>query len=251
MAVVGLSPDEKRPSHRVARAMQRYGFRIVPVRPRLDSILGEKAVAELRDLPGPVDLVNVFRQGSAIDDIVDACLALGLPRLWIQEGIVNSPAARRAREFVALGEDLAALLTPYGVIRPDWQSNADTLAGLDTTGAFSNNRGLFSGALSWQSMMPRWGHDAVARVFLRHGGQLWFLRTNMAGGDDPRIEPIPPTGLMGGIPVVGTVAQRLADAFVTWPQPATILLSLLGLGLYGAARGAAGASASASSMLAA
>ena len=152
---------------------------------------------------------------------------------WVRQN-PDSPEARRALEFVALGEDLEALLTPYGVIRPDWQSNADTLAGIDATGAFSNNRGLFSGALSWQSMMPRWGHDAVARVFLRHGGQLWFLRTNMAGGDDPRIEPIPPTGLMGGIPVVGTVAQRLADAFVTWPQPATILLSLLGLGLYGA-----------------
>lgn len=96
MAVVGLSPDETRPSHRIARAMQRHGFRVVPVRPLADRILGEKAVAGLRELPGPVDLVNVFRQGSAIDGIVDDCLALGLPRLWIQEGIVNEPAARRA-----------------------------------------------------------------------------------------------------------------------------------------------------------
>ena len=96
MAVVGLSPDETRPSHRIARAMQRHGFRIVPVRPAADCILGEQAVAGLRELPGRVDLVNVFRQGSAIDGIVDDCLALGLPRLWIQEGIVNEPAARRA-----------------------------------------------------------------------------------------------------------------------------------------------------------
>lgn len=96
MAVVGLSPDETRPSHRIARAMQRHGFRIVPVRPLTESILGEKAVAALREIPGPVDLVNVFRQGSAIDGIVDDCLALGLPRLWIQEGIVNQAAARRA-----------------------------------------------------------------------------------------------------------------------------------------------------------
>jgi predicted CoA-binding protein len=96
MAVVGLSRDETRPSHRIDRAMQRHGFRVVPVRPLADRILGEKAVAGLRELPGPVDLVNVFRQGSAIDGIVDDCLALGLPRLWIQEGIVNEPAARRA-----------------------------------------------------------------------------------------------------------------------------------------------------------
>jgi hypothetical protein len=96
IAVVGLSPDETRPSHRIARAMQRHGFRIVPVRPVTDSILGERAIASLRELPGPVDLVNVFRQASAVDGIVDDCLALGLPRLWIQEGIVNEAAARRA-----------------------------------------------------------------------------------------------------------------------------------------------------------
>ncbi|MBE9140080.1 CPBP family intramembrane metalloprotease [Nodosilinea sp. LEGE 07088] len=133
---------------------------------------------------------------------------------WVRQN-PNSPEALRAKQFVALGRDLEALLTPYGVIRRDWQSNAETLAGIGEPGDFSNNRGLFSGALSWQTMMPRWGHDAVARTFLRHGGQLWFLRPNMLGGDDPRIEPIPPTTLFGGIPVLGRVVQRFADAFAT------------------------------------
>ena len=96
IAVVGRSPDRTRPSHRTARAMQRQGFRIAPVRPVTDSILGERAIASLRELSGPVDFVNVFRQASVVDGIVDDCLALGLPRLCIQEGIVNEAAARRA-----------------------------------------------------------------------------------------------------------------------------------------------------------
>ena len=96
IAVVGLSPDRTRPSHRIARALQRHGVRIVPVRPVTDSIPGERAIASLREPPGPLDPVNVFRQASAVDGIVDDGLALGLPRLWIQEGIVNEAAARRA-----------------------------------------------------------------------------------------------------------------------------------------------------------
>ncbi len=152
---------------------------------------------------------------------------------WIREH-PDSATAVRARQFVALGQDLEALLTPYGVIRPDWQNNAETLAGIAPAGTFSNNKGLFSGALSWQTMMPRWGHDAVARTFLRHGAQLWFLRSNMLGGNDPRIEPIPPTTIFGGIPVLGRVVQRFADAFAVGPTWPWVLLSLGALAIYGA-----------------
>lgn len=97
-----------------------------------------------------------------------------------------------------------------------------------------NNKGLFSGVLSWQTMMPRWGHDAVARVFLRHGAQLWFLRTNIVGGNDPRVEPVPPTTLFGNIPVLGRVVQRFADAFATPVTWAGVLFTLVALALYGA-----------------
>ncbi|NJL49164.1 MAG: hypothetical protein HC929_18990, partial [Leptolyngbyaceae cyanobacterium SM2_5_2] len=109
---------------------------------------------------------------------------------WLRQN-PTSPEALKARQFVALAQDLQDLLVPYGVIRPDWQQNAESLAGVAPPGTFANNTGLFSGALSWQTMMPRWAHDAVARTFLRNGAQLWFLRTNMVGGDDPRVEPIP------------------------------------------------------------
>ena len=97
IAVVGLSPQPARPSYRVAQAMQRYGYRIVPVRPLVDTVLGEKAYASLADIPFAVDLVDVFRAPEHVPAIVDQCLALHLPAIWIQEGIVVDAAAREAQ----------------------------------------------------------------------------------------------------------------------------------------------------------
>ncbi|MEJ5211628.1 MAG: CoA-binding protein [Burkholderiales bacterium] len=98
IAVVGLSPKPDRPSHQVARAMQGFGYRIIPVRPGVTEILGEKAYARLSDVPEPIDLVDVFRAAEHLDAIVDECIRLKIPALWIQEGIVNEAAARRAVE---------------------------------------------------------------------------------------------------------------------------------------------------------
>lgn len=98
IAVVGLSPKTARPSHRIARALQGYGYRIIPVRPAVAEVLGERAYARLADLPGPVDLVNVFRAPQYVDGIVDDCLRLGVPRLWLQDGVVDEAAAGRARD---------------------------------------------------------------------------------------------------------------------------------------------------------
>jgi uncharacterized protein len=108
IAVVGLSPQPARPSYRVAQAMQRYGFRIVPVRPLVDTVLGEPAYARLADIPFAVDLVDVFRAADHLPAIVEQCLALhSLQRpstvhhapsaIWIQEGIVHEAAARAAQ----------------------------------------------------------------------------------------------------------------------------------------------------------
>ena len=97
IAVVGLSPKPDRPSYGVSRAMQRFGYRIVPVRPAVDGVLGEKAYARLADIPFPVDLVDVFREVSAIPGVVDECIAIGAPAIWIQEGIVHADAAGKAR----------------------------------------------------------------------------------------------------------------------------------------------------------
>lgn len=152
---------------------------------------------------------------------------------WIKQH-PDSPDLQRLNQFKALGNALEETLTPYGVIRPDWKNNAESLAGISPRGEFISHTGLFSGVLSWQTMMPRWGQDQIARVFLLHGAQLWFLRPNQVGGYDPTIAPIPPTTLFGGIPVLGRVVQRFTDAFAaafTWKSIAMILVAL---GLYGA-----------------
>ena len=97
IAVVGLSPRAERPSYRVSRAMQGFGYRIVPVRPAVTEVLGEKAYARLSDIPFPVDLVDVFRNADEVGPIVDECIALGVRRLWLQDGVVNEEAAKKAR----------------------------------------------------------------------------------------------------------------------------------------------------------
>ena len=96
IAVVGLSPNAARPSYGVSKALQEFGFRVIPVHPAAKEILGEKVYPLLKDIPHPVDLVDVFRSAEFIDGVVDECLALGLKAIWIQEGIVNEPAAQRA-----------------------------------------------------------------------------------------------------------------------------------------------------------
>ncbi|MBB5191857.1 hypothetical protein HNQ50_002587 [Silvimonas terrae] len=97
IAVVGLSPKPDRPSYGVSQVMQRAGYQIVPVRPMVTEVLGEKAYATLKDVPGAVDLVNVFRRAEEVDAVVDEAIAIGAPAIWIQLGIVNDAAAERAR----------------------------------------------------------------------------------------------------------------------------------------------------------
>ena len=97
IAVVGLSASPERPSHGVARALQGFGYRIIPVNPTLTEVLGEKAWPSLRALPEPVDLVDVFRESSHVAGIVEECIALQPPALWLQDGVMDEAAALRAR----------------------------------------------------------------------------------------------------------------------------------------------------------
>lgn len=98
IAVVGLSPQPARPSYFVSKAMQCFGYRIVPVRPAVSEVLGEKAYASLAEVLEPIDLVDVFRAAEHVDAIVDECLRLKIPAIWIQEGIRNEAAAQKARD---------------------------------------------------------------------------------------------------------------------------------------------------------
>lgn len=84
------------PAHGVASALQRFGYRIIPVNPRLESALGEQVYPDLRSVPEPIDLVDVFRLPEHVAAIVDECIALRLPALWLQDGVIDETAALRA-----------------------------------------------------------------------------------------------------------------------------------------------------------
>lgn len=96
IAVVGLSPNPRRPSHGVARALQQFGYRVIPVRPAVDEVLGEKAYPTLSEVAEPFDLVDVFRNPVHVAPLVDECLRLGVKAIWLQDGVVDEAAAQRA-----------------------------------------------------------------------------------------------------------------------------------------------------------
>jgi predicted CoA-binding protein len=96
IAIVGLSPKSYRPSHHIARNLQQFGYRIIPVNPHLHEALGERAYARLADIDLAVDLVNVFRAPEHVGGIVEECLSSGMKALWLQDGVVDAAAATRA-----------------------------------------------------------------------------------------------------------------------------------------------------------
>jgi hypothetical protein len=96
IAVIGLSEVSSKPSHYVSEYMQRHGYKIYPVNPSIPEVLGEKSYPTLTDLPIKPDVVNVFRLPKFIPAIVEEMLALDLPNLWVQQGIINLDAATRA-----------------------------------------------------------------------------------------------------------------------------------------------------------
>ncbi len=99
IAVLGLSPDESKASHRVAKYLQSVGFQIIPVYPKEDTILGEKVYRSLAEIPFAVDMVDIFRKPKALDAVADACIARGdVKYFWAQQGIVNNEAAGKAED---------------------------------------------------------------------------------------------------------------------------------------------------------
>lgn len=98
VAVVGLSPKPHRDSHEVARYLQDNGYRIIPVYPRGESILGEKVYPDLKSIPDEVDVVDIFRKSQDVPPVVEEAIAIGAKAVWMQLGIVHEEAAARARE---------------------------------------------------------------------------------------------------------------------------------------------------------
>jgi hypothetical protein len=98
IAVMGLSPNPARPSFRVAQGLQGFGYRIIPVRPMVEEVLGEKAFSDLESLPELPDIVDVFRASEHVPAIVESCIKLGIKNIWLQEGVVHEEAALRAQQ---------------------------------------------------------------------------------------------------------------------------------------------------------
>jgi uncharacterized protein len=97
IAVVGLSSQTWRPSYSVSKYMQRAGYRIIPVNPNETEVLGEKAYASLDDVPGPIEIVDVFRRPEHVPDIVEAAIRRNARVIWMQLGVAHEAAGARAR----------------------------------------------------------------------------------------------------------------------------------------------------------
>jgi predicted CoA-binding protein len=102
VAVVGLSPRPERPSHYVAKYLQEQGYRVIPVNPQLENVLGEKCYPDLKSIPEPVDMVDVFRRSALVGPIVDDAIEIGAKFVWMQDGVIDEEAAKRA-ESAGLG----------------------------------------------------------------------------------------------------------------------------------------------------
>ena len=97
IAVVGLSPKPQRPSHSVSKAMQKFGKQIIPVHPAVDEILGETVYPDLESIPADrlaeIDMVDVFRAPDKISPVIDSCIRLNIPCIWLQDGVINETEA--------------------------------------------------------------------------------------------------------------------------------------------------------------
>jgi predicted CoA-binding protein len=98
IAVVGLSDNPLRAAHGVSAYMQMQGYRIVPVNPECDFVLGERSYKSLLDVPEKIDIVNIFRRPEFVPPIVDQAIQLKVPGIWMQEGVIHEEAAQRARQ---------------------------------------------------------------------------------------------------------------------------------------------------------
>lgn len=99
IAVLGLSPDESKASYRVAKYLQEHGFKIVPIYPKEETILGEKVYRSLLEIPFEIDMVDIFRKPDALNAVADACIQRGDVKVfWAQKEIVNNAAAKKAKD---------------------------------------------------------------------------------------------------------------------------------------------------------
>jgi len=98
IAMVGLSPDPNRPSHRVAQYLINHGYKVIPVNPEAQEILGTKSYPDMISIPKPIEIVDIFRRSDEVILIVDEAIKVGAKAVWMQEGIINEEAALKAQD---------------------------------------------------------------------------------------------------------------------------------------------------------
>lgn len=98
VAMVGLSPKPDRPSYKVASYLKRKGYKIIPVNPGAEEILGVPSYPDLSSVPEPVDVVDIFRRSEEVPAIVEEAIEIGAKTVWMQEGVINDEAAARAEK---------------------------------------------------------------------------------------------------------------------------------------------------------
>jgi predicted CoA-binding protein len=96
IAVVGLSDNPQRDSYRVAKYLQSQGYRIIPVNPMIEEALGEKSYPDLKSVPEPIDMVDIFRRSELVPPVVDEAIEVGVKYIWMQDGVINPEAAAKA-----------------------------------------------------------------------------------------------------------------------------------------------------------
>ena len=96
IAVVGLSDNPERDSHRVSKYMQSQGYRIIPVNPAITEALGEPSYPDLRSVPEPIDMVDIFRKSELVAPVVEQAIEVGVKYIWMQDGVFNAEAAAKA-----------------------------------------------------------------------------------------------------------------------------------------------------------
>ena len=96
IAVVGISPRPERPSHYVAKYLQEQGYRVIPVNPLIDEVLGEKCYPDLKSVPTAIDMVDIFRRSEKVLPVVEEAIEIGAKFIWMQDGVINEQAEAKA-----------------------------------------------------------------------------------------------------------------------------------------------------------
>ncbi len=205
---------------------------LVPIEPRvLDALALQAEILAARYRSG--DGGGVAMVTAATSCVQDSSQALWIALQQLRQGVVFddlTPADQR--RLAKLGRALDRWLTPFGRPRPDWRHNA--ARSLDGGGGgFESSQKLGDVLLSWNSMLPRRAHDAMAADIARAGLPLWLIRTNQIPSAAPRMLPVAPTALLGHLPVLGTLLNRILASLLPPLQPGDLFRSLAIVTVYG------------------